>query len=175
VFSSARSKLLAPVLVALVILLAGCGGGGGAAGTSSQVRDASAHQSRSTGDRSIQTWGEKASPTQWRSAVAAVRAYLDARAEHAWGAACGLLDQKLRAEVSQMATGAGCARMMADLGSRASVAELRREADIEPTRVRIGAQNSFLVYRRSDGTYAMPLVRRANGWSLDLMTPSQIE
>jgi hypothetical protein len=116
------------------------------------------------GDNSIQIWGSEGSAEERSAATATVEAYLDARAEKHWSRACRLLTARSRAEQSRIAGGLPCPQATAVLLSRASNATLAREAGIEPLSFRVGSRYAFLIYRRSDGIFAIGMARQGRAW-----------
>jgi hypothetical protein len=126
------------------------------------------------GDNSIQTWGLEAGSEERGQAAAIVQAYLRARAERDWEEACSYLAEKPRREQEKFAGGASCAEAMETFASRASDATLAREADTTVLSFRVGGGYAFLIYRRPDGIYAMPLVPEDGTWRLFLVTANPV-
>lgn len=126
------------------------------------------------GDNSIQTWGLEGSSAERAHLTAIVQAYLEARAARDWEAACSRLAAKVRAEQSRFAGGASCAEAMESFATDASDASLAQEADIDVLSARIGGGYAFVIYRRSGGVYAMPLVPEDGTWRLLLVTPNPL-
>jgi len=125
-------------------------------------------------DNSIQLWGREGSSAQRLAAGTAVQTYLDARAARDWQKACGYLADKPRAELRRASQGAPCFKAMPAFAPR-STATLAREAQIVLLSLRVGPEfKTFLIYRRPDGIYAMPLTREDDEWRLYLATPTPV-
>lgn len=168
-----RRALAAAALAALA--LTGCGGGGGEATTTAGSKaPAPGVPTSPHGDNSIQTWGLEASSARRAQAAAFLRAYLDARATGAWAKVCSDLAARPRAEQERFGGGAPCAEAMASFAAHASPAALREEAQIEVLSFRVGRRYTFLIYRRPDGVFAMPLAREGGRLKLLLATPEPL-
>jgi hypothetical protein len=192
---------LSILLAATALVLAGCGGGEATTTGPTQGTEEQKRASGSTGatpqrphaqpqegskaaapgvptsphgDNSIQTYGLEASGAERERVSALVRSYLDARVAGDWAAVCALLAAKARAEQSRFGGGASCAKAMRSFAAEASPGVLAEEAEIEVLSLRQGTRYAFLIYRRPDGIFAIPLTREGGGWRLVLVTPTPV-
>ena len=133
------------------------------------------------GDNSIQTWGEESDESQLEAAATAVHGFYVARANEEWAAACEYLGAPILQQLREFATQSGkeaipCAQMLQALTRHPLPASVRREATIvDAGSLRIGEDNSFLIYRGVDGTvFAMPLVEEDGAWKVTLLSPTTL-
>lgn len=131
------------------------------------------------GDNSIQTWGEESDEAQLEAAAEAVHGFFVARANEEWAAACEYLGEPLLEQLREYTPqqqAPDCAALLKTLTQHPLPASVRREPTIvDAGSLRIGEDNSFLIYRGVGGTvYAMPLVEEDGEWKLTLLSPSPI-
>lgn len=133
------------------------------------------------GDNSIQTWGEESDESQLDAAAEAVHGFYVARANEEWAAACEYLGAPLLQQLQQFATQSGketpeCPQMLKMLTRHPLPASVRHETTIvDAGSLRIGEDNSFLIYRGTDRTvFAMPLVEEDGVWKVTLLSPTTL-
>lgn len=131
------------------------------------------------GDNSIQTWGEESDEAQLEAAAEAVHGFFVARANEEWAAACEYLGQSLLEQLREYTPEQqvpDCADLLKSLTRHPLPASVRREATIvDAGSLRIGEDNSFLIYRGAGQTvYAMPLVEEDDAWKLTLLASTPI-
>jgi hypothetical protein len=133
------------------------------------------------GDNSIQTWGEESDESQLDAAAAAVHGFYVARANEEWAAACEYMGAPLLEQLRQFATQSGkeapdCAELLKMLTRHPLPASVRRESTIvDAGSLRIGEDNSFLIYRGVDRTvFAMPVVEEDGAWKVTLLSPTTL-
>lgn len=172
-------------------VVAGCGGGGdpttsggaqsgpaesatGSGAPSSGSGEPSAGFRTPGGDNSIQTYGEEAGAAERRDASAALEAYMKARGDQDWGAACAELVPAAFESLEQvLAPGSGCPATMAAVFKRLApsawantmtgpIAALRREDD-----------HGFALYHGSGGTdYFIQMSSEGNDWKVAALEPT---
>ena len=133
------------------------------------------------GDNSIQTWGEESDGTQLEAAAEAVHGFYVARANEEWAAACEYLGETLLQQLRQFAAQSGkkapeCAELLKMLTRRPLAPSVRRESTIvDAGSLRVGEDNSFLIYRGVDRiVFAMPVVEEEGAWKLTLLSPTTL-
>lgn len=131
------------------------------------------------GDNSIQTWGEESDEAELEAAAEAVHAFFVARGNEEWGPACDYLGEPLLEQLREYTPqqeAPSCAELLKAVTRHPLPASVRREPTIvDAGSLRIGEDNSFLIYRGADRTvYAMPLVEEDGEWKLTLLAPSPI-
>ena len=133
------------------------------------------------GDNSIQTWGEESDESQLAAAAEAVHGFYVARAGEEWAEACRYLGAPLLQQLRRFATQSGkevpaCAELLKMLTRHPLPASVRRESTIvDAGSLRIGEDNSFLIYRGDDGTvFAMPVVEEDGAWKVTLLSPTTL-
>jgi len=133
------------------------------------------------GDNSIQTWGEESDEPQLDAAAEALHGFYVARANEEWAEACDYLGAPLLQQLRQFATQSGekapdCPELLKTLTRHPLPASVRRESTIvDAGSLRIGEDNSFLIYRGVDRTvFAMPLVEEDGVWKVTLLSPTTL-
>lgn len=133
------------------------------------------------GDNSIQTWGEESDESQLDAAAEAVHGFYVARANEEWGEACEYLGAPLQQQLRQFATQSGkeapdCPELLKMLTRHPLPASVRRETTVvDAGSLRIGEDNSFLIYRGVDRTvFAMPMVEEDGAWKVTLLSPTTL-
>lgn len=131
------------------------------------------------GDNSIQAWGEESDEAQLEAAAEAVHGFFAARANEEWAAACEYLGQSLLEQLREYTPqqqAPDCATLLKALTRHPLPASVRREATIvDAGSLRIGEENSFLIYRGADQTvFAMPVVEEDDAWKLTLLSSTPI-
>jgi hypothetical protein len=121
-------RKLALVLALAVLLASGlvaCGGGTSNDSTATTPEEGSAAFRTSTGDNSIQNFGDEANPEELEAAAASIGGYLRARAKDDWAMSCSYLSKTTVAPLEDFAArssqikGKGCAAILATLMARA--------------------------------------------------------
>lgn len=129
------------------------------------------------GDNSIQNWGEE-DEDELAAAAEAVHDFYVARANEEWEAACSHLADSLVEQLLQLAKQQGkadCATILEALTPPLSPSVRRETTVVDAGSLRIGEENSFLIYRGFEGTvYAMPLQNEGGAWKLTLLSPSPL-
>ncbi|HEX7279089.1 MAG TPA: hypothetical protein VF255_05625 [Solirubrobacterales bacterium] len=133
------------------------------------------------GDNSIQTWGEESDESQLDAAAEAVHGFYVARANEEWAEACEYLGTPLLQQLRQFASQSGsevpeCPELLKTLTRHPLPASVRRESTIvDAGSLRIGEDNSFLIYRGVDQTvFAMPVVEEDGAWKVTLLSPTTL-
>ncbi len=132
------------------------------------------------GDNSIQAWGEESDGSQLEAAAAQVHGFYVARANEEWAKACEYLGAPLLQQLREFAAQSGkeipCPQMLKMLTRHPLPASVRREATIvDAGSLRIGEDNSFLIYRGVDRTvFAMPVVEEDGAWKVTLLSPTTL-
>lgn len=133
------------------------------------------------GDNSIQTWGEESDESQLDAAAEAVHGFYVARANEEWAEACEYLGAPLLQQLRQFAAQSGkeapdCAELLKMLTRHPLPTSVRRESTIvDAGSLRIGEDNSFLIYRGVDRTvFAMPVVEEDGAWKVTLLSPTTL-
>lgn len=133
------------------------------------------------GDNSIQAWGEESDESQLDAAAEAVHGFYVARANEEWAGACEYVGAPLLQQLQQFATQSGkeapaCPELLKMLTRHPLPASVRRESTIvDAGSLRIGKNNSFLIYRGVDRTvFAMPVVEEEGGWKVTLLSPTTL-
>jgi hypothetical protein len=139
------------------------------------------------GDNSVQTYGVESGASERTEAAIALAAYLDARLEGNWQAACEALAQRPKEELDKLAQqlqsqgkgAAGCAGAMEALGEGAS--QQRKAAPItEVLSLRSGGDvpgdPSYLIFTGppQNALYSMPMYLQGGGWKVGLAQPSEL-
>lgn len=124
-------------------------------------------------DNSVQEFGAEASEAELQAAASALHAFLDARAERNWAAACTYLAKAVTQGFAQLASrppkskGQSCAASLAALSGKTSTATLREAAVADVGSLRTEGDQAFLVYRGAGGTvYAISLAREGGAWKV---------
>lgn len=133
------------------------------------------------GDNSIQESGSEASGAEITQAAAALHGYLDARAAHAWRAACSHMAAGLASSLGQLAgsSSAGkqpsCAQLLASLSAGLPPAVLREAAVADVGALRVEGSRAFILFHGAHGTsYFMPMSREGGGWKVAAIAPSAL-
>jgi uncharacterized protein YceK len=139
------------------------------------------------GDNSVQEYGVEADESSRREASIALQAYLNARAQEDWGAACSLLAQKPMEQLERLQRAAakqgqplsGCAQTMALL--KEGQAQSLQEAQItEVLSFRggggISGDPSYLIFTAPPGAtlFSMPMYSEGGAWKVGLARPSEL-
>jgi len=134
-------------------------------------------------DNSIQESGSEASDPELAQAAAALHAYLDARADEAWGRACSQLAAGMSASLGQIAAGSpagggkqlGCPQILAAT-SAGMPAYLRRDlTEARPGALRVDGKGAFLLFHGAHDTdYFMPMAREAGRWKVAAIAASPL-
>ncbi len=173
------------------IAIAGCGGdspssgaeqpGPGGSATTGSSADPSSHPGEPSadfrtpgGDNSIQTYGGEAGAGERRDASAALEAYMTARGDQDWEAACVELSPVAIEPMERLlGPGSGCPATMAAIAKRLSpstwadtmtgpIAALRREGD-----------QGFALYHGSGGTdYFIQMSGEGGEWKVAALEPT---
>ena len=133
------------------------------------------------GDNSIQESGSETSGGEFAQAAAALHDYLDARAAHAWAAACESLFAGVTEQLSQL-TGAGgqgrkpgCAEALADLSAGIPDSALREAAVADAGSLRAEGDRGFLLFKGAHGAgYFVPMAREGGEWKVAAIAPSAL-
>lgn len=111
--------------------------------------------------------GEEAEKLE--QAAATVRAYLRARADGRWGAACRVLAAKVYREWSKVVTGSAesfsCPQAVADFSAAPRMAR-RIAARFEIIGAQIEGGQAYVVYRRPDGVFFLPARQIDDAWKV---------
>ena len=180
-------RLLSPTAVALplCLLLSACGGGG-ASTESTQATTATAPPSdaataaqlaatrrragaaaafvEAKADNSIPTFGSEAGPAQRSRARASLAAYLKARQQEDWVAACDGLSASTRAGLRKLSKGkATCPSLIAALSKGADLSDPLKGPLLS---LRIQGTHGFALFYGPRGQkYVMPLRSQAGTWA----------
>jgi len=139
------------------------------------------------GDNSVQEYGVEADESERREAAIALQAYLNARAQEDWSAACSLLAQKPMEQLERMQKAAakggkdlgGCAGTMALL--KEGEAQTQEQAQItEVLSFRgggdISGDPSYLIFTAPPGQtlFSMPMYLEAGAWEVGLARAAEL-
>ena len=107
--------------------------------------------------------------------------YLDARAQRAWGAACGYLAADVSKElIAQFGEGRGgahpsCAGLLASFSRGLPRAALREAAVADVGSLRVEGDRGFLLYPGADrAVYFAPMIREGGHWKVAAVAPSAV-
>ena len=134
-----------------------------------------------TGDNSIQESGSEASGSEFTVAAAALHAYLDARAAHAWATACEYLSAGLTRQLTQISAGQGgqqpsCAELLAGLSAGLPPSVLREVAVADVGSLRVEGDSGFLLFHGANGVdWFVPMVREDGTWKVAALAPSALQ
>jgi hypothetical protein len=125
-------------------------------------------------DNSVQEFGAEADPSEFDQAAAALHAFLDARAQRNWAAACTYLSTETKYGFTRLPVGSGrdqpasCAATLAALSDKVPTSTLREAAVADVGSLRVESEQAFLIYRGAPGgtIYAIPLRREAGAWRI---------
>lgn len=129
------------------------------------------------GDNSVQKYGSEASGADFREAAAALHTYLDARAESAWGAACGALSGRMVEQlISQFGEGKKpCPELLASFESGIPPAALREGAEADVAALRAKGDDGYLLFKGAHGeALFIPVHREAGHWKVAAIGPSPL-
>lgn len=134
------------------------------------------------GDNSIQEFGSEASGGDFEAAATALHGYLDARAAHAWTAACSYMSPGVAASLAQLSGsgggsggGASCPQTLASLSAAVSAAALDEAAVADVAALRTEGARAFLLFHGAHGTaYFMPMASEDGTWKVAAIAPSAI-
>jgi hypothetical protein len=139
------------------------------------------------GDNSVQEYGVEADESARREAAIALQAYLNARAEEDWGAACSLLAQRPTEQLERLQRAAakqgkelnGCAGTMALL--KEGEAQTQEQAQItEVLSFRgggdISGNPSYLIFKGPPGgtLFSMPMYLQGGAWKVGLARAAEL-
>lgn len=131
------------------------------------------------GDNSIEEFGGEGSSPEFSEAAAALHGYLDARAERAWGAACGYLAEGVTRELGAQlgeARGDGgpsCPELLAGLSGGVPEAALREAAVADAGALRSEGGRGFLLFHGAGRiAYFIPMVREGGHWKVAAIAAS---
>lgn len=121
------------------------------------------------GDNSVQEFGAEASESELQAAAGALHAFLDARAERNWAAACTYLSTETKQGFAQLGTSAkpaSCPTSLAALSGKVPSATLREAAIADVVSLRAEGNRGFLLYRGAPkGTlYAISMTKDQGSW-----------
>ncbi|HEU4735591.1 MAG TPA: hypothetical protein VFS48_01010 [Solirubrobacterales bacterium] len=148
----------------------------GACGSSSS--ESGADQFRDQTKNGLLDFGEEAAETERDEATEAVEAFLTARAEADWAAACAQLSRSLLTKIERLARTAteledtSCPSFLGTF-SRLSAEEREDSPTVETggsLRQR-GAKAHLVYYGADEMVYAMPLSREGDAWKMDALAP----
>jgi hypothetical protein len=139
------------------------------------------------GDNSVQEYGVEADESERREAAIALQAYLNARAEGDWSAACSYLAQRPMEQLEKMQSAA--AKQGKDLSGCAATMALLKEGEaqaIEQARITevlsfrgegdISGNPSYLIFTGPPGNtlFSMPMYLQGGAWKVGLAQPSEL-
>jgi hypothetical protein len=139
------------------------------------------------GDNSVQEYGVESGSSERREASIALQAYLDARAEEDWGAACSYLAKKPMEQLERLQAAAakqgkkleGCAPTMALLKEGEAQSE-EQSAITEVLSFRgggdISGDPSYLLYLAPPGKtlFSMPMYFEGGAWKVGLARAAEL-
>jgi hypothetical protein len=139
-----------------------------------------AAQFRVKGDNSIQESGTEASAASRDAAAAVLHAYLDARVQRDWDAACFYMSaglvvglERFTTQFSEEKGTPGCPQILAGFAASSSPAALAESAKVDVGSLRENEDRGFLLYRSADGrSYAMLMVREGDAWKVGTLEPA---
>ena len=125
------------------------------------------------GDNSIPDFGREAGVSERRSAVAALEAFLQARAKGDWAKVCSYLTGPTRRQLDAMVKGpgggsrVGCAQAVAAL----SIGRPRAPT-IGVTVLRMKGKTAFALFQEPNADkYVMPMQNEGNAWKMGQLAP----
>lgn len=186
---------LALVLGALLALGGvGCGGDSSAAtGTGSQAAvessatsgsDAAGSQPKGPsaefltpgGDNSIQTFGGEADAADRQAASRVLEAFMTARGEHDWEAACAELNTEAFEPLEKLiAPGSGCVGTLAAVFKRLEPSAWANTMNGPIAALRQGGERAFALYHGTGGTdYFIQMSGKGDEWSVGALEPTAL-
>lgn len=133
------------------------------------------------GDNSIQNYGEESDEAELEEAAKALHAYLVARADEDWEAACANLARTVTDQLDALASqsenleGEDCAGILETLTPPLPVAARRESTAVDAGSLRLGDERAFLIYRGAKGTgYAILMVEEDGAWKVGALTGTPI-
>jgi len=125
------------------------------------------------GDNSIQEFGEEGDEGELEEAAAVLHAYLVARAEEDWPAACDnlagtVIDQlDVVASRSSQLEGQGCAKTLEALTPPLPAAVRRESTIVDAGSLRREGERAFLIFRGAEeATYAIVMEQESGAWKV---------
>jgi hypothetical protein len=125
------------------------------------------------GDNSVQEFGEESDESELEEAATTLHAYLVARAEEDWPAACGTLAKSVKAQLRALASraedlkGEDCAAILAALTPTLPPAVRRESTIVDAGSLRVEGEQAFLIYRGAEGkTYTVLMAPEDSGWKV---------
>jgi hypothetical protein len=159
---------LLPLAAALVVIaVVGCGGGGGSANTATSAAN-------------IQAYGVEAGKSDRGAVAAALRGYLDARADGHWARSCYYTASRIRQELKQVTSqspllkGADCAKIIGTLSGGVPVKVRTESTAAAILSVRIKDGSAYVIYRSAGGIKYIPMVRESSGWKVGSLAGSRL-
>jgi hypothetical protein len=129
------------------------------------------------GDNSIPEYGSEASGFQQAEATAALRVYLEARANGDWSTACANMGASARGQVEVLAEASkdkakGCEEAFAALSAYGPVAERANPLVGGLAAFRVKGEKAFaLFYGPHDQKYMIPMVSEGGTWKVNQIAP----
>jgi hypothetical protein len=127
------------------------------------------------GDNSVQDFGTEAGGSQLAAASAVVEAFMVARAEHDWAAACKYLAAGTVDQVEKIiAPGEGCAATLTKASKNLPENGLPNTMTGPIDSFRVEGNRGFALWHGNDGVdYTLPL-KMEGGWKLTLFEPTAV-
>lgn len=176
-----RGAWLCLLVLALAILVAGCGddgedttstssatGGVIDAGVSESGATGSGSDETTTGEKSIENFGSEAGGSDREEIVAAFEGQLNALAEDDFATACTHLSKQAMEGLAAFANTSGnapCAKLLSVVVTSTASDFAREQVGGTITRVRVGDDRAFVVFRAPGAKrYMLALVREDGEW-----------
>lgn len=169
---------LAALLLAALLLTAGCGGDGDGettqGGTRSERRGGEGSRG---GEKSIEEFGAEAGESEREAILAVFEGYLTAVAEDDAATACSHLSATVHESLKQLVArgekNVKCAQVLPALLAPTAATIAREQADGEVTRVRVEGDRAFVVFRAPGAKlYMLGLVEEGGEWKATTVAAS---
>lgn len=175
-------RIAATLLVALSVLAAAigvsaCGGDGDSTASTSTQESNGQGAPRETGEQSVEKFGAEAGGSDRQQILAAEQAYLSALGDEDFATACAYLASQTQASVRQFVApqlkAKGCAGILSKVLAPSAFAIARQQANGEITKVRIEADQAFVIFRAPGAKlYVFTMVEEDGEWKATTVTPS---
>jgi hypothetical protein len=166
-------KLSAALCAFLLLLVAGCGGGASSSSTETSrqgAQESPAESRSSSGEASIEDFGQKAQGAERQAILAVFDGYLGALAHKNYAGACAQMAAALHESLGQFSgkrSKANCAALLPGLLSPQAPANARSQAAGEVTGVRVEGERGFVVFKAPAARlYYMSMVEEDGKWKV---------
>jgi hypothetical protein len=156
-------------LLVLALLVAGCGESddAGFGGAESTTPRGAGEPGGAAGAAKAEEFGSEASGAEAEGPEAALRGYLDARANGDWSKACAYVSKELSKFYGRLDKDGGCAGFVEKTTEGLSADERAALADVEIESVRLEGDSGYVIYADAEGSQqARPVEREGATWKV---------